>query len=311
VKKNILKSVSFALGVAAFGFFGYTLYSSWNQLEASNFSPQVFWLLPIFLLTVATVLSGFLWRAVVRVLTGLDAPRREALAIHFGAWVMRYVPTIGSIAYKSIWLVSKGFRLRLASLPIIFEGLFVQITSFMVGIALLAPAFVQAGSIPPVLWTVLTISLIAISILFLRSSLMGRLLRLSEDENVLSSMKTWTQLRLLTSYLLPRLITAGAAVSMGASLGAIDYIDAMALGGAFLIAAALGFLVPFVPSGLGIREGVFVALLVLLGWEISSAVTVSILLRFLTTLSDIVIAGLWFVLRGDVPTDNPPEGTEQ
>lgn len=297
MKEKAFKVFSVALGIVAFGFFLSTLFSSWNDLQAATFVPQAAWAVPVVLLTVATILSGFLWKHVVKVFTGVIAPPRETLAVHFVAWIMRYLPTVGSVTYKSLWLASRGIRFRLASIPIIFEGFYVQITSFAVGFTLLFPAMLTSGESLIVLWLSVSLILLILSAFFFNSALAGRLLRLSQEEVRLGATTPPIQLLLFCNYLLPRLITASAASLLGVAVAGANIPDALALGGAFLISAALGFLVPFVPSGLGIREGVLVGLLVFLGWTTATAVTISILLRFLTTLSDLAIAGVWVAVR--------------
>jgi hypothetical protein len=212
---------------------------------------------------------------------------------------MRYVPTLGSVAYKSIWLISKGFRVRIASVPIVFEGLYVFTSSFIVGIALLTPVFIGLESAKLFLFGLILILIVSVGISFLLSIFARNLLRLSKEESGLVNIRPWEQTQLHVSYLVPRLINGVGVIIVSGLFGSKDLRDSMAVGGVFLMAAALGFLVPFVPSGLGIREGVFVSLLVVLGWPASDALTLSIILRFLTTISDVAIAGLWIWLRLD------------
>lgn len=297
MRGKLLKALTVGLGSTAFVFFGFTLASSWSELETASFAPEPEWAASIILLTLATVVSGYLWKSVVRAYTGFKTSPREAMGIHFGAWIIRYVPTIGSVTYKSLWLISKGFRLRLASVPIIVEGFYVQITSFVVGIGLLTPTLLEFEDVLLFIWIAIPVALLVAPFIFLNPSLTRRLLRLSNEESLLGLANKSAQLWLLPSYLVPRLINAAAAAVIGMSAGIGDMRDWLALGGAFLIAAALGFLVPFVPSGLGIREGMFVGVLFILGWDATAAVTISIVLRFLTTASDLVIAALWALLR--------------
>lgn len=215
---------------------------------------------------------------------------------------------MGSIAYKALWLVSKGIRLRFASVPIIIESLYVQFSSFLVGILLLAPRWIQFGSIIIVM---LFLGLLAAPIgaaYLLNSSLAARLFSLGPGETVVSRSNRWIALILLAGYSIPRLVTATAVGIAAQAVENLDLSEALAVGAAFLISAALGFLVPFVPSGIGIREGVFVAFLSAFGWDTPDAVTLSILLRFLTTVSDLVVGALWLGLRRGIEFEENTKG---
>lgn len=301
--------MTIALGAIALAFFGYALVSSWRDFDSSNFAPNATWTIPIAFFTLATFISGFLWGAVVRTFTGATMLVRETLESHLGAWVMRYVPTVGYFSYKSIQLGAKGLRLRLASVPILFEGVYVQITSLVVGVALLAPALMRVEGISSLFSATALFGLLFVALFFLRPFLTATILRLSVTERVLDTKTTATELRLFVYYLIPRLVTAAAAASTAVSVEWETKLDGQIIGGtvtvagAFVIAAALGVLVPFVPSGLGIREGVFVGLLVSLGGNVSSAVALSIILRFLSTLSDCLIAIFWAWLRRRIALD--------
>jgi len=299
MKSKALNIASLVLGLLAIGFFATTLYTSWRNLNTSDFHPETFWIIPILLFITATGLSAFLWKIVVKILIKEYVSTREASVIHFGSWVMRYVPTLGSVAYKSIWLVSKGFRVRIASVPIVFEGLYVFTSSFIVGIALLTPVFIGLESAKLFLFGLILILIVSVGISFLLSIFARNLLRLSKEESGLVNIRPWEQTQLHVSYLVPRLINGVGVIIVSGLFGSKDLRDSMAVGGVFLIAEALGFLVPVVPSGLGIREGVFISSVVVLGWQSSDALTLSILLRFLTTISDVAIAGLWIWLRLD------------
>lgn len=311
MNKKVLKIVSISLGVTALGFFGYTLSSSWRDLDASNFAPNWEWTIPIVFLTLSTFISGFLWNRVVKNFTGETIPAKEALESHFGAWVMRYIPTVGYVSYKSIRLIARGVRFRFASVPILFEGLYVQIASLVLGIALLGPALVRSDRVSPLLSAAALTGLVFVVLFFLKPFLVATVLRLSVEERLVHTKITFTELQLLFYYVVPRMMTAAAAAVTGMSLGGKTMADSLTIGGAFVLAAALGVLVPFVPSGLGIRESVFVGVLVTLGWSVSFALSLSIILRFLTTLSDCIIAMVWAWLRRGIALDNQYDREER
>jgi uncharacterized membrane protein YbhN (UPF0104 family) len=75
-----------------------------------------------------------------------------------------------------------------------------------------------------------------------------------------------------------------------------DWEKVCVAGAVFLFATVVGLMVPFAPSGLGVREGVIIALLTpVLGF--TEAVALSALTRILTVSSDLAVFLLtWSVL---------------
>jgi uncharacterized membrane protein YbhN (UPF0104 family) len=63
------------------------------------------------------------------------------------------------------------------------------------------------------------------------------------------------------------------------------------VGAAFVVAGAIGILAVFTPSGLGVREAVFIALVIPAGLSPVQAVSLAALARIITTLSDLVLVG--------------------
>jgi uncharacterized membrane protein YbhN (UPF0104 family) len=95
-------------------------------------------------------------------------------------------------------------------------------------------------------------------------------------------------------YLAPTLTNGIAAglVSYGI-LGSFEFRKFVIVASAYAIAGAIGTLAVFAPSGIGVREGVFVAILVVAGFLPIDAIIISILARFISTLSDLFVVGVF------------------
>jgi uncharacterized membrane protein YbhN (UPF0104 family) len=97
-------------------------------------------------------------------------------------------------------------------------------------------------------------------------------------------------------FLAPRIINGIGVALVASALFNLEPETLLIIGAAYAIAGALGVLAFVVPGGLGVREGSFVLILAATGFEVVDAVFLSIVIRFLATIADLIIAGVFGLL---------------
>jgi uncharacterized membrane protein YbhN (UPF0104 family) len=100
----------------------------------------------------------------------------------------------------------------------------------------------------------------------------------------------------ILGFLGPRTINGIGVALVASALFILEPETLWIIGAAYAIAGALGVLAFFVPGGLGVREGSFVLILAATGFEVVDAVFLSIVIRFLATIADLIIAGVFGLL---------------
>lgn len=117
----------------------------------------------------------------------------------------------------------------------------------------------------------------------------------------LSGLRYRTMLTLLAYYILTVLMVGGAFYLLVATFCPISIRLLPALTGSFAISMVIGFLVPFVPGGWGVREGILAFLLSRM-MPSSVAIVISIVARIWLSLGEMVwILGMVCLQRGSEP----------
>ncbi|MCY7411837.1 MAG: flippase-like domain-containing protein, partial [Salinibacterium sp.] len=180
---------------------------------------------------------------------------------------------------------------------------FLQVASIVPSVAIIA--IVLGGAVftenpgtlvlPLLLAAPLLVVLIPRVLLRVLDAISPRLLKSAVPrEYVLSG---WRTVGFAVAYVIPRLINAGGFVVLSASIVPVDPSEWLLFAAAYTLAGAIGILAVFVPSGIGVREGVLFAVLVAGGATPTDAVIVALAARLLSTLSDAVLGLAWVGLR--------------
>ncbi len=99
------------------------------------------------------------------------------------------------------------------------------------------------------------------------------------------------------AFLAPRVLNG-----LGFIMVAVSFLDVPAsalipLAGGYVLAGAVGILAVFVPSGIGVREGVIV-LIASNYMPVEQAIVLSLIARLYSTIADVVVAGIYALLKG-------------
>jgi hypothetical protein len=103
-------------------------------------------------------------------------------------------------------------------------------------------------------------------------------------------------------------------LSLGMTLCAVDepihWHDWPLWSGAMALSTSLGFAVLFAPAGLGVREGILLGILTQAGVSPHAAVAVTVLSRFVSFFSDVLVAALLYpTIRRSLVSPGPPSGS--
>jgi uncharacterized membrane protein YbhN (UPF0104 family) len=139
-----------------------------------------------------------------------------------------------------------------------------------------------------------------VSLRYLINPLAARIARMRriDDFDALPHMPWRHVAPLVGAFTLPRIINGfGVALLTFSLLPGTSLNDVIALAAAYTIAGAIGVLWVFVPSGLGVREATFVAILAALGFNVVDAIAISVVARLASTISDLLVAAVYALMK--------------
>lgn len=274
--------------------FSNVLFSVWEDIKDQPLTLSWQFVLAWLIFGVAVALSGVLWGRILSELEQRPIGALSAASAHCVAWLLKYIPgQVGAFVYKVAWAKKRGFSASNAGLSFLYENLFLQIASLVPGLiilALFAGSFVgDAANV--IVSALIAVAAIGVGLLLLGPALrwtMGRLVQRMEA-TTLKPLSNAAALRHAAWFVLPRLLNACGFVLIVSAITPVQATDWLALGAIYVVAGAIGILAVFVPSGLGVREGVIVVLAApLIG--ASSAIVAAVLARLIATAADILVA---------------------
>ncbi|MEX0914055.1 MAG: lysylphosphatidylglycerol synthase domain-containing protein [Demequina sp.] len=287
------------VGVVAY-FFWRALSDNWASLEQTDLSPGWWAVWSTLLFVVAVGLSGWLWGRIVGRLDQRPLGATEGVRVHFGSWLLKYVPgQAGFVVNKVLWGKKRGTSRVLVLISVVYENAFLLLGSTVPMIAILLVARTTGESIPSAVWltiaAVVPLAVLTHPVIF--RAVVGLLARRTLKRDIpsahfLSTRHTW---RYQLAYLAPRIVNGVGVVFIAVALADATPESWIPLAAAYAIAGAIGIVAVFVPSGLGVRESAFVLFATpYLGLE--QAIIVSLAARVLATAADVIIAAVYGVL---------------
>jgi hypothetical protein len=291
------------VGVVAY-FFATTLIANWERVAKYPIVVDLSTVSATVIFALAVVVSGVLWARVLHALGERHIDHWSATEAHLGSWLVRYIPSVAQPLYKVNWASGRGVRRATAFLAFLYEFAFVQLASILgsLVVLLLARASMLANDQVVMLSLVLIVTGVA-GIGALRYAVNPVAARLAkarkiEDFGALPAIGWGTAGSLVGLFTLPRIVNGIGVVLLTASLlPGTSTVDAIAIAAAYTIAGAIGVLWVFVPSGLGVREATFVAILASLGFNVVDAIALSVVARLCSTIADLVVAGIFAVMK--------------
>lgn len=266
------------------------LSSQWGAITRFDWriAPGVF-ALSILLLAVGPILQGISYWLLLRML-GLPSNFSEALLIWMRSFLVRYAP---SGALTVVIRVRERERMSATAMDIYTSTAYEQLVALIAGAVACIAAFAAAGVRPPVLAIVISVCVV----------LVGIAVRPRFFRHWGTRLLTWRgidpgpllrgrQLIVAVIFNLPGWFATGLGTWLLLRSLASEEIPGIAwLTGVYAFSWMIGFLVPLLPGGLGLREATFVALI---GKSVGvgPATALSLALRLASTIAEFVAIGL-------------------
>jgi len=317
-RKRLLRTGLGILVIAVVAyFFAKALIDNWGAIQDAELSWG--WWAPgaLMLFVLAVAISGWLWGRIVAAMSGQHLPVAESVRVHFSAWLLKYIPgQAGFVVNKVAWGKRRGLSRLLVLISVVYENAFLLLGSTVPMLAILLVARAGDGEVTHAVW--FAVAAVIPLVVLLHPAVFHRIVNvlarrtLKRDvppEYFLRTASVWTY---QLAFLLPRLINGIGVVAISVAIAGAAPSSWLPLVAAYALAGAVGILAVFVPSGLGVRESIFVLFAApYLGVE--QAIIVSLAARVLATGADLLIAGAYGLLtasarrRGGLATASAPE----
>jgi len=299
--KTLRSLLTVVLVIVIAYFFGKTLLKNLDAVRDIDFSVNGWTIGSVLLFALAVISSGVLWGRMVRQLSGTDVPDLEAIRVHSSSWLLKYVPgQVGSIVNKVAWAKGYGISQMLVTLTFVYENVFLIVGSLVPPtiILLLTGTLDLTGNHALLAALVSLVPLIGLTskrVFSWMSNVVARrtIKREVPSEYFLTSAQS---LKYQLWYLAPRVINGLGVVVIARTMLNPPASAYLPLACAYIIAGAVGILAIAVPSGIGVRESVFV-FLALPYISSSEAIVLSLAARLWATFADVVVALVYFGLN--------------
>ncbi len=292
--KLLRTSIGLGLIVITFSFLGWSLVSNWSELQAAEIRVR-----PVLLVASAApliasiVVQAFIWRLIVSYLDGSE--RRELAQlpkVFLYSWVGRYVP--GKIAYvggRFLLGRSVGFSTPVLVGSIAYELALLATTGAAFATVTLLPSIaVESDTI----WPYLALPVIAVGgavVLHpkvLRWAMQRGARLMGRDEEFDSILPPQQIARLGLLYTVVFCLVGGSFYLLIISITDYSPRYLPLAAGTFALAGVVGMLSVVTPAGIGVREGVVVAVLQIT-MPLELAILISLVARVWATVIDLVI----------------------
>lgn len=306
-RKGVRRILSTLIVCAVGVLFAVALVRNWQQVREQNLTPDWRWALAVVLFAIAVPLTGLLWRRMLLHLQpDAQVSRSEAVSVQCASWLLKYIPgQVGSTVNKVIWAGRKGISRAVVIITVIYENVFLQVCSIAPGAAVVVAALgPELFGDQPFVLGLPVLALIPLALVLWRPAfhravdLVARkaLGRAVPQEYFLGLPTT---LKMLLGFTIPRVVNAAGFVLLATSVTDVAPSEWAVFGAAYVLAGAIGILAVLVPSGLGVREAVIVAVLApYVG--VAAAIVLSILARACSTVGDALIAMIYLITRPSI-----------
>lgn len=297
VTKKILSGVVIASVVV---FFWQTLSANWHRLQNYSVTLNVQYIWSLLLFAIAVVTSGFLAGLVLRGLQQKEVDLNAAMFAHLGSWLVRYIPSVAQPMFKMNWAAQRAISRAVGLLGFLYEFAFMQLASIVGSVAIILmlqfAAFTDSNVVP---WSIGLFISGAMAILALRYLVNPIAVKYSKMRKLESTAQlpvmTWGWIfSLMAGFTIPRLINGFAIIIVAMDLvPGMSIETAAVIAATYTIASAIGVLWVFVPSGIGVREAIFLLLAAAVGVDLIDAIVISVVVRLVSTLSDLVVGAAY------------------
>jgi glycosyltransferase 2 family protein len=279
-----------------------SLSGNWHNIR----DQQIRWiphgLLALILFAAAVAASGYLWGKVLYRLTAKPVAPTEAIRIHMASWLLKYIPgQTGSFVSKLLWGKRQGISKSDITTSFVYENLFLTIASTVPTIPIVV---LSIGNRTNYNLSLIFLLLLVVPLIISRPWTIRfgeRLIfKLTKRPIKLTYLSLGEIVRYSLLFLGPRLLNGAGFVLIAASFLNVPADTFVPLGAIYALAGIIGIYAIFVPSGLGVREGV-ITLFLSAYYPTHQAVALALLARFYATVADGLVALLYVILTKRKP----------
>lgn len=291
------------IGVVGY-FFTTALARNWDAVRDIDVVVNGWSVASVITFALAVVCSGLLWGSLITHLGDVPVGRLEAIRVHCASWLLKYVPgQVGSVANKVAWGTRRGISRTLVVISFVYENVFLLLGSIVPSVIILA--FVDGIGDGDELWQqVLPGVLAAVPLLLVMDrrlfhravGLVGRRV-LKQPVPPQYFLSPLAALGYQAAFLGPRVLNGIGFLMVAVTIVDVPVSAYVPLAAGYVLAGAIGILAVFVPSGLGVREGVIV-LVAANYMPVEQAIVLSLVTRLFSTAADVVVAGIYALLKG-------------
>jgi uncharacterized membrane protein YbhN (UPF0104 family) len=292
-KRIITSVVKFGAAVTVVVLCGLAVAGNLDRIRDYRIEPSWLFVGAGFLFVAAVVVGGFNWHRLLTQVSGQGLPVSATIIGHTESWLYRYIPGVGYLGHKITWAHGRGITRSAATSAFVYEQILIQATSFSFGVLAMGLALLSTGGSTELWGIAAGVALAAVVIFIFSGKTIATIVesvrrrRNSIGETSIRFISPRSLAALFGGFILPRLLNAGAVIVLTVAVVPLPIEQLVALGGAYAIASALGILAVFAPSGLGVREGVFVVLALAIGVPVVDAIMLSAIARLISTLADV------------------------
>jgi uncharacterized membrane protein YbhN (UPF0104 family) len=307
--RTLLKWMLFVVVLAYVCRHGYQLWQQSDVRTPVTAACAGWLILSAGLYTASWLPSVWFWRALMRALGGQPAFPDAARAYYCGS-LGKYVPGKAMVlVLRGSLMNGRGCPGRTAAVTAAYETLTMMGTGLLVGVVLAPlPDWVPARDQPMLVPIVALLVIAGLPVIARLLSWAVTKMALpdfvalgdpasSVEDRVQESgrlaIPTWLVGAGCAAFLVS---WAVQGLSLGTTLCALDepvrWQDWPMWAGAMALSTSLGFAVLFAPAGLGVREGVLLGILTQAGVNAHIAVAATVLSRFVSFVSDVLVAGV-------------------
>lgn len=291
-------------------FWGRSMAAGWSDLRDFTWQVRPLFLLGSFAFLMAHLFFlAAIWRWSLNSL-GIRCNLREATRIWALSQIARYLPGgVWDVAGRLVLAGQAGHSRRVISVSILIEMILQTIAAVLIFLSSLVfwedPTVARLG-----LWS---IPIVPAGLIALHPQVLNGLLRvagrLTKRDIAPISLRFGAVLRLLLAHLLGRIIVGTGFYLFAAGIHPWEVSAWPAAVGIFSGAWVVGFLIVFIPQGLGVREGVLTFLLGAF-LPVAAAGIIALGFRAWMSLRDLLFAGVGLLLSAQRAPSNTREGAE-
>jgi len=278
-------------------FFARALITNWDQVQQADLRFSGWWIVATLLFAVAVPVTGLVWGRMLRRLDpGPHFSALETMVLQSSSWLLKYIPgQVGSVVNKVMWGAKRGISRMLIAISFVYENVFLQLVSIIPAVIILMIALGPAIFGENLLTVLLPLAALVPFGLILWKPFFRRLIniparRVLKQEVPEKYFLSGAAIVITFLEFIPsRMLNGVGFVILASTVVPVEPTEWLPLASAYVLAGAIGILVFFVPSGLGVREAIIV-LIRSAYMTTAEAIVIALLARLISTVGDAVVA---------------------